>query len=325
MSRVICHCCLKEAYNFYCDTCIEKLFSGKKVNHQLSFTKEEFDKNHSSQDAGYYGEYKYEISLDKRNFVLSPGSNQYILKPIPAGNIENKEFLPANEHLTMQIAKQVYNIDIVENALIYFRCGEVAYLAKGLDIQKFGHTMIPVDFAQKVSYTDDLQKLDVNYDNYSYEEIVRLSKRFIGAYQVEIEKIFQIIMFNYLFSNYEANLKNFSLYSDENYGDYYFTPFYDLKNTELHLPNKTVFSMPLFDDSGGFKEAWEETQKVKPYFKEFADRVGINDKRFDRMYSIMISNKEQVEKLVFNSFLNEELKIQYFDNYKEKLANLTAQ
>ena len=35
--------------------------------------------------------------------------------------------MPANEHLTMQIARQVYGIETAENALIFFNDGTPAY------------------------------------------------------------------------------------------------------------------------------------------------------------------------------------------------------
>ena len=42
--------------------------------------------------------------------------------------------VPANEHLTMQIAKQVFKLKVAENALIFFQNGEPAHLTKRFDI-----------------------------------------------------------------------------------------------------------------------------------------------------------------------------------------------
>ena len=49
-------------------------------------------------------------------------TGRYILKPIP-GELENREQILANEHLTMQIAKQVYGINVADNGMIFFRDG----------------------------------------------------------------------------------------------------------------------------------------------------------------------------------------------------------
>ena len=45
------------------------------------------------------------------------GQGTYILKPIPR---DLKKIVPANEHVTMQIASQVYGINTVENRMIFF-------------------------------------------------------------------------------------------------------------------------------------------------------------------------------------------------------------
>jgi serine/threonine-protein kinase HipA len=42
--------------------------------------------------------------------------------------------MPANEHLTMQIARQVFGIETAENALIFFQNGEQAYITKRFEI-----------------------------------------------------------------------------------------------------------------------------------------------------------------------------------------------
>ncbi|HQT21521.1 hypothetical protein [Daejeonella sp.] len=43
-----------------------------------------------------------------------------------------------NEHLTMQIARQVYGLKTAENALIFFQDGTPAYLTKRFDVKEDG-------------------------------------------------------------------------------------------------------------------------------------------------------------------------------------------
>jgi serine/threonine-protein kinase HipA len=45
--------------------------------------------------------------------------------------------MPANEHLTMQIARQVYGIETAENALIFFKNGAQAYITRRFDVISF--------------------------------------------------------------------------------------------------------------------------------------------------------------------------------------------
>jgi serine/threonine-protein kinase HipA len=47
--------------------------------------------------------------------------------------------MPANEHLTMQIARQVYGIETAENALIFFKDGAPAYITKRFDVKEDGN------------------------------------------------------------------------------------------------------------------------------------------------------------------------------------------
>src|SRR5690606_40079276 len=61
----------------------------------------------------------------------------YILKPIPR-DLKKVDQVPANEHLTMQIARQVYGINTAENALIFFSNGEPAYITKRFDVKEDG-------------------------------------------------------------------------------------------------------------------------------------------------------------------------------------------
>ena len=42
--------------------------------------------------------------------------------------------MPVNEHLTMQIAYQVYGIETAENVMIFFGNGEQAYIIKRFDM-----------------------------------------------------------------------------------------------------------------------------------------------------------------------------------------------
>ncbi|KAA6314711.1 hypothetical protein EZS27_034715 [termite gut metagenome] len=63
---------------------------------------------------------KLSAIIGKGKVILTPESTQgkYIIKPIPDyKRLQYCHFMPANEHLTMQIARQVYNIHTAENAI----------------------------------------------------------------------------------------------------------------------------------------------------------------------------------------------------------------
>jgi len=59
---------------------------------------------------------------------LTETGGEYILKPIPPSTqLVLREQAPENEHLSMQMATQLFGIRTAANALIYFQDGTAAY------------------------------------------------------------------------------------------------------------------------------------------------------------------------------------------------------
>lgn len=133
---------------------------------------------------------------------------EYILKPIPPADIPRfKAEVPANEHLTMRIASQVMGIASAVNACICFADGELAYVTRRFD-RRGGAKIGQEDFCQLSNRTEETAGRNYKYDG-SYEEVGRILKQYGKACPVEIEKLFARIVFNYVFSNGDAHLKNF--------------------------------------------------------------------------------------------------------------------
>ena len=101
--------------------------------------------------------------------------------------------------------------------------------------------------------------------------------------------MYKLLLFNYLFSNGDAHLKNFSILETA-LGDFRLSPAYDLLNSRIHI-----------DD---FDFAMEEgllpkniaKGKVKNLFLKLADLVGIPNKKATEILLFMCSNSEKVEK-----------------------------
>ena len=90
---------------------------------------------------------KFSVLLEKNKLRLINQNEQglYILKPIP--NVGKKlEEMPANKHLTMQIANQIFGIETAENALIFFANGKPAYITKRFDVNNKGGKLASEDF-----------------------------------------------------------------------------------------------------------------------------------------------------------------------------------
>ena len=82
---------------------------------------------------------KYSLVIRNGKFELSKEHEQgtFILKP-KLNDFLYREYSPANENLTMQLAEQVYKIETAANGLCFFRNGEMAYVTKRFDIASNG-------------------------------------------------------------------------------------------------------------------------------------------------------------------------------------------
>jgi len=323
----VCPGNLSLGFDKYSPSCIKKLFGGKRVSHILDFSYDADNSNlfESINQISVSGvQEKLSAIVGKGKIVMTPRDQQghYIIKPAPNYKyLRFRDQIPANEHLTMQIAKQVYKINTAENGLIFFSKGEVAYITKRFDFDNNGLKIKQEDFsslAQKTSYTHG--------ENYkytgSYEDAAYILKNSVSAWQVEMSKFFTLVIFNYLFSNGDAHLKNFSLQQSTN-GDYLFTPAYDLMNTSLHV-NDDDFALQggLFSKQN-YSSIYERTGH--PCIDDFVHlgvEIGLPDKIIKKSIAPYLEKQPMVQDLIQRSFLDEKLKRMYLKSYEERLSRL---
>ncbi|GGF21728.1 type II toxin-antitoxin system HipA family toxin [Echinicola rosea] len=240
----------------------------------------------------------------------------YIPKSIPR-DLEWVDQVPANEHLTMQ----VYGMTTAENALIFFQNGEPAYLTKRFDVVKNGRKLGIEDFATLAGKTKETDGDEFKY-NYSYEGIADLIKQYTTAAPIVLENFYKMVLFNFLISNGDAHLKNFSLFETPA-GDYQLSPAYDLTNSQLHVKNPE-----LAPKDGHFENDYEtESYKANAFyayddFYEFGIRIGLLESRTTKILSNNIAEQPEVKSLIYRSFLNEEAKKLYTQTYQERLKSL---
>ncbi len=322
---------LAEGFTTYSPSCIRNLFNGKKVSHVLSYdapqlneeVAEQFIENRKRISISGVQE-KLSLLLDKNVLRLTKEGEQgtYILKPIPR-DLKKVDQVPANEHLTMQIAKQVYNLSTAECAMIFFKNGSPAYITKRFDVKDDGEKLGKEDFATLARKTKDNAGANFKYE-YSYEEIGMLIHEYVPAWRVEIEKYFSLVAFNFLFSNGDAHLKNFSILESSK-GDYLLSPAYDLINTQLHVDD-TDFALDkgLFADSFKSEEYKKNNHPSKNDFIEFGKRIGISENRVEKLLDPFLQKQSFIEELVKRSFLKEENKRGYLLTYSTKRNYLIA-
>ncbi|MEO6832955.1 MAG: HipA domain-containing protein [Chitinophagaceae bacterium] len=321
------HCpgTLTEGFSTYSPRFLRRMFGGKRVSHILPYYSPQKDE----EVAELFLQNRKRISIsgvqEKLSLVLEKGvlrltkegeEGTYILKPIPS-DLKKVTQLPANEHLTMQIATQVYGLNTAEAGMIFFKDGTPAYITKRFDVRQDGGKYGKDDFASLAGKTKDNAGPDFKYA-YNYEDAGLLLQKFAPAWRVEIEKYFALVVFNYLFANGDAHLKNFALLESDS-GDYRLSPAYDLVNTRLHVDDSDfALSGGLFADgyqSEGFKISGHSG---KEDFMKFARRIGVLEKRAEKLLQPFMERQVKVESLIGRSYLDVGSKRGYLHSYQAR-------
>lgn len=306
------------------------MFKGKRVSHILNFPspqnegeqKKLFTQNKTRISISGVQE-KYSLKLVGNNLELTEKAGEYILKPIPTDLMYVNQ-VPANEHLTMQIAAQVYKLPTAKNALIFFNDSVPAYITKRFDVKEDGSKCLKEDFASLAQVTTKTAGKNYKYD-YSYEEMSHLIDAFIPTAIKTKEFFFQLLVFNYLFSNGDAHLKNFSRIDCIGNGDAFLTPAYDLVNTRLHVDDSDLaLTNGLYQKDYEYPSYAHYGYYAFDDFLEFGERIGLLPQRAKRMIVHFLNKTEQVENLVQKSFLNEDMKTKYVSLYKDKHKRLST-
>lgn len=330
MNLTHCPSTLADGFDTYSPVALKNLFAGKRVSHILPYDSPE--KNATDNEKFIENIERISISgvQDKEVCVIEKGQirlsekkeqSTHILKPIPLSRLKRINELPANENLTMQIASQVYGIETAANGLCFFKTGEPAYITKRFDVLPKGGKLRKEDFSSLAGLMPVNGGSNYKYE-YSYEELAELIRQYIPAWRIEMEKFFKLVVFNFLYSNGDAHLKNFSVIETSK-GDFKLAPAYDLLNTHLHVDDSD------FALSRGLFREGEKSEYLKfngkangRSFAEFGKRIGIREKRIDEILEQFTALYPQMEQLVNASFLTPDTKKTYMAGYREKRNRL---
>ncbi|MDD7886950.1 type II toxin-antitoxin system HipA family toxin [Flavivirga sp. 57AJ16] len=312
---------LKEGYSEYSNLTLKHVFNGRKVSPILNYNSpaskidaELFNDNQMQMSISGVQE-KFSVLLDKNKIRLIKDNEQgtYILKPIPSV-AKHTDQMPANEHLTMQIASQVFGIETAENALMFFKNGEPVYLTKRFDVQENGQKLAQEDFATLAHRTSQTHSENYKYLG-SYLELFQLLKVYVPAYQIEAIKLFRLILFNYLVSNGDAHFKNFSLIETP-MGDFKLSPAYDLLNSRIHIDDKD------FALEDGLLPTNLTSGRIKEQFFKLGELSGISIKQVQKVYFSLTSQEKKVIELIDASYLNDKIKRNFKQAYQTRLKKM---
>jgi len=158
----------------------------------------------------------------KEIFEVVERGGTYILKPPH----EDFEELPQNEDLTMKLAALV-GLEVPVHGLIYNIDGTLSYFIKRFDRISRRSKLAVEDFSQVMGFTRD-----VKYES-SMEKVIKAVEEFCTFPVIEKQKLFRLVLFNFLVGNEDMHLKNYSLITRD--GTVTLSPCYDLLNSSIVL------------------------------------------------------------------------------------------
>lgn len=313
----------------YSKKALKMLFDGRQVSEKLPYMRSDDNETidtfiDNSKRISVSGvQIKYSVIVDGGMLRITKPEEQgaFILKPIP-NNLRNRDFCPANEHLTMQIASQVYDIPTPPNGLCFFQDSSPAYFVRRFDMldrSKF----LKEDFASLSGLTRKNGGSDYKYANLSYEDCVGIIEKYSSVPQVDKLRFFELLLFNFVFCNGDAHLKNFSLLEDK-WGKFRLSPAYDLLNTHIHVDD-AVFAL----HKGLFTESKPEYFGVQSAvtgktFQIFGQKIGLPESIVNGLLDRFCTKQGLTDKLIENSFLSEALKRQYRLMYKSRIDSFLS-
>ncbi len=314
----VCPSTLTPGYNGYSPRAIKMLFDGIVVspvididfeNDQNQWQVMENMNNMSISGA----QEKFSAVIDNGSIRLSHEGEQatYILKPVPFNlSLSTRNQIPANEHLTMQIAAQVYGIHTALNGLCFSSTGQPVYITKRFDVTGGIKDCSQEDFAAILKMTEEGHDSNFKY-NGSYVQIADAIRTFIPAWMPQMEQFFRMVVFDYLFANEDAHMKNFSLVNKK--GEYFLAPAYDLINTCIHIQSGSDLGLkdglsPEIEKS----DVYDRTgHPCRLDFELFSERIGLPRKRADMILDMFMEIPKETYSLIDNSFLNDKMKRNY--------------
>ena len=326
-----CPSTLVPGFTSYSPAGLRKLFDGKKVSPILPYDApdihgepEEFLKNREHISISGVQE-KLSVLVDQGTIRLTKSGEQgtHLLKPI-SSRLARASDMPANEHVTMQIAAQLFGISTAPNGLCFFQTGEPAYITRRFDITQKGSKLRKEDFASLAGKTSAQGGSNFKYD-YSYLEMGELIQRYVPAWKIEMERFFRLVLFNYLFSNGDAHLKNFSLQQTPG-GDYLLAPAYDLLNTSIHVADEDFALRGGLIPEAEYSDVYARTgHPCRADFETFGRRIGVLPKKMMTILDMFSQEQAEVYTLIDRSFLDEKVRRMYKRSYQERLSRFVRQ
>ncbi len=306
-----CLCCLEEltVEGDYHPSCLQKLFGKMEIPH--------FDLDKSTIEGLALQMLEKRLAVTgvqkKMSLGFSPKGGQsprltlmnvranYILKP----NADEYAELPANEHLTMLLAR-LFGIETAEFGLVRID-HELAYLTKRFD--RKGETKIHVEDMAQLTET-----LTEHKYRGSYEKIGKVIKNFSSVPGNDLYRYLELVLFSFICGNADMHLKNFSLIHLSD--GVQLAPAYDLVNTKLVIKDDT--------EEMALSLQGKKNKLSSLDFEKFALELGLSSKIFANILKNFKKKEKKAFELIDQSFLSDSFKKDYREIFEKGLGRLLS-
>jgi serine/threonine-protein kinase HipA len=225
------------------------------------------------------------LNVSKNQFELTDIGGTFIIKP----QHHFYDELPENEDLSMRLAEKI--IEVPLHGLFYDKDLNMSYFIKRFDRVSSKRKLPCEDFTQLGHYYRGEKY------NGSIEKVIKIIEKYCSYPQIEKQKIFCRLLFNFLIGNEDMHLKNYSLLTENDL--VILSPGYDFVNTTLVLGSnvKEQLALPL----NGKKNNLTKKDLVK-YLG--IDCLKLPEKIITQTLELIYAQKPSWNQLINQSFLS---------------------
>lgn len=246
---------------------------------------------------------KLSVSLEGDRLVPVQRDGQFILKP------QTQEFpeLPQNEYLCMQMGRG-FGLNTAPCLLLELSDGSPAYLVKRFDRHKDARRV------QKLA-CEDMHQILGGRDKYegSHEQMAQAVREHCTYAPLELQRLFEIALFNFAIGNGDAHRKNFSLLTGED-GTVALSPAYDLVSSRLVIPQEA--------EELALALNGKRSRLRRGDFVAFALYMEIAPAYAEKRLEDMLGLRDTFQQMIASSALSDALRSRFIDILADRFGRL---
>jgi serine/threonine-protein kinase HipA len=218
---------------------------------------------------------------------------------------------PGNEHFCLQLASQVFELDTINNALVFFPDGQPALIT-----ESFSQSQEFMDLESL--YKRQNQRKPVS----TYLQVAAIIDSVCAANVIAKERFFMQVLYAWLIANAGAYAKNFGVVKTAR-GDSTIAPVFTAMCTRLHeFGPELALPGGLFDGDKNTPEFRENGNYSRNEFAAFGKRMGLMPDRIEKILDRFAGRKEMAVELIDRAFLPDEAKAIVRFTISERLMRL---